>query len=387
MESRIFWRESQETNCVKTTALWRCGLVRVLLTVVFAAGALTLAAEPCQSAAVQKAGVGDLLKRNVFGLTILLIFLGALVGAFITSRSKDKCLRDFRGYRVTIETADGRYARGNLRVYSNGIELEYAQARMDADGNPETTFIFYDKQYSDLRRICRYSGELTREGLARRKRELRRTSNPSIFRRLGRWLRSVGNTFRDALLESIGAAVAHARSAHPSSAVVTTQGGRLSKIGETVVGYAARAFDPVLEKHIFDPVLVEEMWGDQLLRHRGVLKEYSRSFIEVLDVELKGEFRLAIAAEERVAVNPDFDLKLDGKALCVSNCGSEPATLKEIVGKDFRKEINRKVVGGESVRVEIGGDLPRDAVLVLEGKRRADVLFPRTRASVRYGSG
>lgn len=82
----------------------------------------------------------------------------------------------------------------------------------------------------------------------------------------------------------------------------------------------------------------------------------------------------------------DYELEVEGGMLRVSNRRREHAVVKEVVGKDFKKDINLRIEGGESVSVDIGGELPEDAVVVLEGKRRADILFPRARASVRYGS-
>jgi len=384
VKGRVF--EGEDVDSLKMTG-WsgRCAR-RVLVTLVFVGVSIALAGEPRHSLAVQEAGIGEFLTRNVFALTILFIFLVAIVGTFLKSRSKDKCLRDFQGYDVTIEAGDGMEAWGELRVYSNGIELEYRQPRRGADGNPETTFIFYDKQYNDLRRVCRYSDQLSQEDVARRERDVRRTANPSIFRRMNRWLRNVANTFRDALLEAIGAAVAQSKSAHPTSAVMGTQDSRVSKLSQSLISYAARAYDPVLEKHIFDSVLVEEAYGEQLVRHRGVLKEYSRSFIEILDVELRGAFKLPLRAGGRAGMNRDYQMKVEGETLRVSNRKREPIVVKEVIASDFKKEINRKVEGGESISLDIDGGLPEDAVIILEGKRRADILFPRARAWVRYGS-
>jgi len=41
-------------------------------------------------------------------VTIGLIFLVTLIGAYIRSRIKDRCLKDFVGFHVTIEREDGK---------------------------------------------------------------------------------------------------------------------------------------------------------------------------------------------------------------------------------------------------------------------------------------
>ena len=46
---------------------------------------------------------------NPFFMTIILIALVTLIGAFIKGRSKDRCLVDFKDLNVTVEFKDGKF--------------------------------------------------------------------------------------------------------------------------------------------------------------------------------------------------------------------------------------------------------------------------------------
>ena len=78
---------------------------------------------------------------TIFWYTLLFIFLSALVGTFLNSRAQDHCLRDFAGFPVTLEEADGDRAWGKLVVFSTGLELEYAAPHQDTDGHIEMSYI------------------------------------------------------------------------------------------------------------------------------------------------------------------------------------------------------------------------------------------------------
>ena len=68
---------------------------------------------------------------NSVMITILFIALSGVVAAFIRGRKRDKCLKDFEGFLVTLEDASGKSIWGNLRVEAKGIELLYQQVHQD----------------------------------------------------------------------------------------------------------------------------------------------------------------------------------------------------------------------------------------------------------------
>ena len=64
----------------------------------------------------------------IFYLTIIFIFVAAVTGIFINRRNRDRCLRDFARFNVSVYLKDGRRVWGELEVFSNGLEILYTRA-------------------------------------------------------------------------------------------------------------------------------------------------------------------------------------------------------------------------------------------------------------------
>ncbi len=319
-------------------------------------------------------------------LTIIFIFLVALIGTFLNSRKKDRCLKDFNGYHVTIEMLNGDLAWGKLRVFSNGLELEYLKPNKDTDGHWETSFIVYSSQYKDINCIYRYSDELNDENKKRRQREIDKTRYPSIFRRIGRSLRNIFNTFRDAFVQSIGIGLTQAKKGSPSSALLTTQDQRISQIGQTVVGHAGRAFEPILERHIFDKVVMEILKDNVVTEYCGLLKEYTSDFLEVLDIPCKGEYSFPLSDLEKAKLNRNIKITVEQKLCKIKNEGNQPIFAKRIEGKDFSKDLNVIVNTGTVADFEIADSVPPDLKVVIDAVRQVDMVAPRFHSVIRHNS-
>ena len=93
-------------------------------------------------------------------ITILFIVLSTVVAAFIRGRKKDKCLKDFNGFTVTLEDVSGKCIWGTLRIEATGMELAYAQPNEDADGHIESSYMLYKYEYGNISAIIRYHHNL-----------------------------------------------------------------------------------------------------------------------------------------------------------------------------------------------------------------------------------
>jgi hypothetical protein len=90
------------------------------------------------------------MTENALLITILFIFLSTVIAAFIRGRKKDKCLKAFDGFAVTLEDANSKYIWGTLRVEATGMELVYPQAHKDADGHIESSYMLYKYEYGNI---------------------------------------------------------------------------------------------------------------------------------------------------------------------------------------------------------------------------------------------
>src|SRR3712207_2116247 len=80
---------------------------------------------------------------TVFYFTLLFIFLTAIITTVVTKWARDKCLKFFNGYHVTIERSRGQTIWGRLKVFSSGVEVMYDHPFVDARGRKKTSYLLY----------------------------------------------------------------------------------------------------------------------------------------------------------------------------------------------------------------------------------------------------
>ena len=217
-------------------------------------------------------------------LTILFILLSTIVAAFINGRKRDKCLRSFRGFLVTVENTDGKRVWGRLRVESTGLEFLYAQKNTDADGHIETSYILYKYEFGNVQALIRYHGQLTAENRKKRDRQLARTYHPALWRRWRRRLMNIFRTIRDSIMDISNVLLSQAKKATPAGAVLTTQDKYVTQMQNELIGSVETSYEPLLERYIGRRVVAEFLRGETLVEVPGVLKDYTADFIELLDV-------------------------------------------------------------------------------------------------------
>jgi len=250
---------------------------------------ILLLAAPVEAAEKEMSGVLKFLLENPFAIGLTLLFLAAVVGAFIAARQRDRCLKRFRHFPVTIEEQSGRRIWGRLKVFSKGLELEFEAA--DAGGAAgeaaKKSFLVYEPEVGRILAIRRYADGLSGRDAARRRRQAERLADPPLTSRLWRWMRNIVNTFRDAIVQALGMSVQQASKASPG-ALWATGGTQIAGIGATIVGASANAYEPMLEQYIGKPVILELVnpadAENRAVEYHGYLGEYSAQFVLLVDV-------------------------------------------------------------------------------------------------------
>ena len=148
---------------------------------------------------------------NELLLTVVFIFLSALIGTVLRRRRRDLCLKDFEDFHVSVEFQDGSVVWGKLVVYPQDIELLYSQPIVDEKSHRECSYVLFSDRLADIRAIYRHHDELTGEHQAQRRREIRRAWKPNILRRSWRSFRNLLNTFGDAFNQSVGLGLSAAK--------------------------------------------------------------------------------------------------------------------------------------------------------------------------------
>lgn len=224
--------------------------------------------------------------ENVFELSLVFIVLSAIVGLIFKRLHRDKCLKDFEGFMVTVEQAAGKRIWGKLRVENTGLELVYPESCADGDGHLESSYIIYEFEYSNITAIWRYHDELSEKGKKKREKSLANTYHPKAMRIA---LRKVGNLFKtlkDAVVEIVNLLMSRAKKGGAAGGVLTSQDKHVSRMKSDLLAAAGSSYEPLLERYVGHKVVLEVIAGDKIVEYCGVLKDYTAQFIEVMDVSL-----------------------------------------------------------------------------------------------------
>ncbi|HEV2295029.1 MAG TPA: hypothetical protein VGR35_14335 [Tepidisphaeraceae bacterium] len=351
---------------------------------------------------------------TIFYLTLLFIFLTAIITTVATKWSRDKCLKFFHRYHVTLERYRGQTIWGKLKVFSSGLEVIYDNPFIDAHGRKKTSFMMYQQEMENqLLSLFRYHDELSPEQQRERSEQIQRTFNPGPLRRFMRGVRNFVNTLRDAFNAAIGTAVGQFQRANPSSAVLTSQAGNVTQIGQTLLGkFAANAFEPLLEQYIGQPVILDVADpinpNNATVEYAGYLAEYTQYFIALFNVNHKSDAAIEVTLPDvergeplpplsappppgapapvlppPAKVEHDVAVRIDGLRLKVQNLRHDP-----LVARRLEREGFEPVEFGMVIPPNGTLDLPaRDArggKLVLDVVRCLDVVAPRKFANVRH---
>lgn len=335
---------------------------------------------------------GNLL-GNVFYLSLLILFVAALIGLIIKAFSRDRCLKDFAGFPITLKLTDGETASGTCSLHSNGLELLY-DVVTQKEGYPEASFLLYKAEYGRIFSLRRYHGDLTEEMKKARQRILQETYHPHFFRRLKRRIRNLISSIKDTLLEAFNMAFGQLKASSGQPGMLKTQDKYLRQIGTEAISTAAPSYDALLERQIGSKVVVEVTAPDKSKRFfTGVFKEYTAGFLEVMDVETKEDFSIdySLGGEQSEG---GLTLSFSEQRLAVSNHNPFTVRIRELVQKipqedaepkDASQEMDIELKPGERAELEL---LPQTTNLTIKAlrERTSDIIFPRAFGIVRHRS-
>ncbi len=322
--------------------------------------------------------------QNTFLPTMLGLAAVTLVGTFISGRMRDRCLKGFDKFFVTLETTDGKAIWGTLGVHTTGIELTYQSDYLDRD-HVESSFLLYEGEFeSKMFLLARYHSDLDEKAKKRRDGILNRTYRPNVFRRMWRSIRNAANTVKDSLNKLVSLLIGQAARRRPSSALLATQQAEFTKVGQTVLGSVGTSYDPMLERRVGTKVVFELDRDGSVCEYVGILKEYSSNFIEVLDVDYPSHTAVKVDRGMGRMLSKGVVCDLDGDSLEIRNGGPEPITIDTVIAA-AEIRLDETIPSGDTWRTELPpgcGEVEVRARTV----RKADLLIPRTRAVVRHQS-
>jgi len=323
---------------------------------------------------------------NLLLVTILFIFASAIVGAIVARRRRDRCLTLLDDYHITIAMADGQVIWGDLRVFSQGIELRYDAPYRSQQGAIKSSYLLYQPEMEQVVAMLRYVGDLTEHEQKKRIRQVEARFRPGLIRRVRRSAVNVLNTIRDAFAQAMNAVIGQMAKVGGKSSVAAAQKGEMEKVGKSLLGAAGNAYEPMLERQIGKPIVIQMTSAapdGADIELCGYLAEYSDKYLAMFNVEQ--------AVQETFSLPCDETIERDGVLIEVDSVNLR------ITNKSFVPLIVDAVISDQGETRELGvvltlasvARLPRipgQLSLRLLRVQRVDVVCHRGRAVIRHAS-
>jgi hypothetical protein len=319
---------------------------------------------------------------NTLLITLAVLLAGAVISGFLKGRQKDRVLKDFGDYHVTLETLKGRLVWGELHLLATGIELIYPSDVQD-EHHIETSYLLYKDEFPQIQAIYRYLDEMAGPQWKRRQRELQRTFHPRLWRRLQRHSRNFLNTMSDSLTQAVGIVIGYVQGSTKKLSSGSDQ--YLSKVSESIIGYAGTKYDPLLERYVGTKVVVEVTEGDRVYEHIGILKDYTADYLEILDVQYPREAQLEVGQQDECREERNMRVTRKGDSLVVSNIGETSLLVQQLRLGDQVEPVQAVLDKDDELTLHVPpgaaqGKIEIDAKVI----RQLDWILPRAHALIRH---
>lgn len=328
-----------------------------------------------------------LLLENPLGVTILIIFLAAIITILVQQRKRDKCLNFFRDFHVTYLDAGGRVIWGDLEVFSAGLSLLFDAPFTTRGELIKTSAMIYESEMATCIALCRLEGALTRKEKKARQKQIRRSFRPGLIRRVFRGVRNMFNTLRDAFNKAFNLLLGAMVKTRPGAVALTGQQPQLEQIGSTLIGVAGNAYEPILEKLIGKPVIL--LLNNPLLPDAaptqlpGYLVDYTDEYLAVFNTDQRPLETMELEVTEPVEL-PWVKIDRGEKHATITVTGKEPVAVDNMTVGSEVTELDVGLLPGCSLKI---GCAEAEALkLRLHHTLRIDIVCPRKIAGIHFGS-
>lgn len=324
---------------------------------------------------------------NLFLWTVAIIFVSAIIGTVIRLRTRDKALRLFDDYHITYLAVGGQSLWGDLLVFSSGLELRFDAPYRTRRGLVKNSALIYQAELATCLAVCRTLGGLTKQERRDRELQIRQTFNPNLFRRTLRWFINLFGTIRDAVAKAFSAFIGQVAKANPANAVLASQRGGVDQIGQTLITAVPYAYEPMLEKHIGKPVVLEMFNptdpAKRITEFPGYLAEYSDRFVAVFNVDHTPIETIELTVEKEPLATPALKVDAEPTQVKLTCLGPEALVVKKAKIGDVVSDLEVVLIVGTSLPLSRPADSP--VTFWIERTHKIDIICPRTNGFVRFG--
>lgn len=217
-----------------------------------------------------------------FWIPMILVFVAATVAAIAARRKRDRCLKFLNLEQVLILLNSNKWLWGQLTVFPKTMELVYETVEPDG----KASYVLYQSEIEQIKKIIQPTPDAGTPEYALWEQEVDRIANPSLVRRLRRYLWNAFNTLRDAVTQSVSLLLGTLKTKTALGKIASADK-KAGEIGNTLISSVPNAYEPVLEKYLGKTVVVEMLEGDDVEEFTGLLQEYSGSYLLLRNVALK----------------------------------------------------------------------------------------------------
>lgn len=336
------------------------------------------------------------LVNNLFGMTVLLIFLITILSAILRRLAKDKALKLFHQYHVSFLAENRPTTWGGLWVYSQGVEFLFDQPYRTRRGLIKSSSLVYDDEFAAMICLTRSIHGLSKKEMEHRKAQIHRTFNPSFIYRTGRWFRNLLNTLRDAISKTIGLVIG--RMTTGAGAAISTQANDINTLTGSVINLAANAYEPILERYIGKPIVVEIVIPllpgatppppgmTNTVEFPGYLVEYTQRFLAVFNVDHAPVETIEMRLENGKPSSPtlpDLQFTLSESGVVIACLGRDAFVIRKVCCGEMTSDLGVAMIPGTTITLD---PIAQPTTITVERTRNIDLIIPRTRARVHFGS-
>jgi hypothetical protein len=262
----------------------------------------------------------------------------------------------------------------------------------------KSSALIYEDEFNPMIAFTRSVHGLTGQERKDRERQIKVTFKPGLWRRLNRWFRNLLNVLRDAISKTFSMVIGRMAAGRAAGVAISTQAGDINTLTGTVIGLAANAYEPLLERYIGRPVVVEinlppppgppppPNWIPDTCEFPGYLVDYTQRFLAVFNVDHTPVETVEVKLEPGKPADPDVrDLKITQTSdqTLVACVGKDAFVLRTIACNGEKSELGIALIPGTSI---ILAPIDAPTALTVERTRQIDLVVPRNRARIRFGA-
>jgi len=336
------------------------------------------------------------LATSSFAAGLIFLFIAATVTAYVARKIRDRCLKTFQRYQVTVEMKDGTWLHGRLGVERTGMEFTYMpevpQHMHDPD---ESSYLLFQNEYPRMYLLLRYHDYLSEKERSSREAEGLRAFQRRLMWRVRRKIRNAFASFKDAFLEALNMVIGRIKGGTGAGAsVIGTQQRYVSQAGTSTISYLAEnSFDPLLERLIGKRVIVESLKSPtEIHRFEGKFIEYSGDFLMLLDVQHTSQWSCACVDDGVEIRCRNILLARSGGSVRVTNPNAFSVTVELLASPAAEDgapasppvKVSEETIGPDGSAEFQAAELAGQVLLRMTTLRMADVIIPRAIGLVRH---